>query len=151
MPITLFGPIFAERGHGEFLHTRRLRKSDPRAGRTPVSCMSDCGRHRSVQWNSEESWCVRREPFQRGECVFTYAASLGKDRVLLAASVASLTWEPSGPAWCCLVAQAPRRLQLRLRFQSSRQLSEESRLRFARLSQRCDDKRWLRQRKQALP
>ncbi len=27
--------IFVRRGHGEFIHTRRSRESDPRAGRTP--------------------------------------------------------------------------------------------------------------------
>ena len=34
--------------------------------------------------------------------MFTDAASLGKDRVLLAASVASLPQEPLGPGGCCL-------------------------------------------------
>ena len=38
--------------------------------------------------------------------MFTDAASLGKDRVLLAASVASLSQEPLGPEGCCLVALA---------------------------------------------
>ena len=38
--------------------------------------------------------------------MFTDAASLGKDRVLLAASVASLPQEPLGPGGCCLVALA---------------------------------------------
>ena len=42
----------------------------------------------------------------RGELVITDAASLGKDRVLLAASVASLPQEPLGPGGCCLVALA---------------------------------------------
>ena len=101
LPNTLVGPIFAVRGP-EFFHTRRPRKSDPRAGRNPVSCVSDRGRHRSVQRNSEESWCVRRESAYHGERVFTDAASLGKDRVLLAASVASLPQEPLGPGGCCL-------------------------------------------------
>ena len=45
----MLSPIFAVRGHGEFIHTRRPRKSDPRAGRTSVSCVSDRGRHSSVQ------------------------------------------------------------------------------------------------------
>ena len=38
--------------------------------------------------------------------MFTDAASLGKDRVLLAASVASLPQEPLGSGGCCLVALA---------------------------------------------
>ena len=40
--------------------------------------------------------------------MITDAASLGRDRVLLAASVASLPQEPLGPGGCCLVAHAPR-------------------------------------------
>ena len=59
-----------------------------------------------MQRNSEESWCVRRGSTYHGERVFTDAASLGKDRVLLAASVASLPQEPLGPGGCCLVALA---------------------------------------------
>ena len=42
-------------------------------------------------------------------------------------------------------------LLIRLRSQSSCQLSEEPRWSSARLSQRCDDKRWRRLRKQARP
>ena len=102
LPNTLVGPIFAVRGHGEFFHTRRPRKSEPRAGRTPVSCVSDRGRHSSAQRNSEKSWCVRREPAYHSVREFTDSASLGKDRVLLAASVASLPQEPLGPGGCCL-------------------------------------------------
>ena len=61
-----------------------------------------------MQRNSEESWCVRRETKYRCELVETDAASLGKDRVLLAVSVASLPQEPLGPGGCCLVALATR-------------------------------------------
>ena len=102
MPNTLLGPIFAVRGHGEIIHTRRPRESDPRAGRTPVSCVSDRGRHRSVQWNPEKTWCVRREVQWRGQLGRTDGRITREGQRSSRGLSSPPPLEPLGPGGCCL-------------------------------------------------
>ena len=68
----------------------------------PVSCVSDRGRHRSVQWNPEKAWGVRREAQYRSElgCTNGRIAREGPGSSRGLSSPPPL--EPLGPVGFCL-------------------------------------------------
>ena len=92
LPNTLLGSIFALRGHVEFIHTRRPRESDPKLAEHLFPARAIVGD--TVLFNGilKRLGAFAEKLSSAANLVVQMVVSLGKDSVLLAASVAPLPW-----------------------------------------------------------